>query len=42
MNEGLSKKLRYKQGRAAVINAPKGYSLDIETENTSVPLIHPH
>jgi|DewCreStandDraft_2_1066082.scaffolds.fasta_scaffold29220_1 hypothetical protein len=34
MSEGLSKKLRYKQGRATVINAPKGYSLDIDTENT--------
>ncbi len=32
MQEELLKKLRYKQGRATVLNAPEGYRLGIETE----------
>lgn len=35
MQEDLIKKLRYKDGRAAVINAPEGYRLGIETESES-------
>ncbi|NHM32838.1 hypothetical protein [Neobacillus terrae] len=30
--EELLKKLRYKEGRALVLNAPEGYSLDIEED----------
>ncbi|WP_199617728.1 hypothetical protein [Paenibacillus alkalitolerans] len=30
MNEELLKKLRYKEGRATVLNAPEGYRLGIE------------
>jgi len=32
MDNAVLKKLRYKQGRAIVINAPDGYALAIETE----------
>lgn len=32
MEKELSKKLRYKQGKAALINAPEGFQLDIPTE----------
>ena len=30
MEQELLKKLRYKEGRAAILNAPEGYSLGIE------------
>ncbi|TVY12029.1 hypothetical protein [Paenibacillus cremeus] len=33
MQEELVKKLRYKAGQAAVIHAPEGYRLGIETES---------
>jgi hypothetical protein len=33
MVEGLLKKLRYKEGPAAVLNPPLGYELGIETDN---------
>jgi hypothetical protein len=32
--EELVKKLRYKQGPAAIVNAPEGYHLGIENETT--------
>lgn len=32
MNEAILKKLRYKEGRAAVINAPEGYELGTQDE----------
>lgn len=32
MNEALLKKMRYKEGAAAVINPPEGYHLGIEAE----------
>jgi hypothetical protein len=33
MVEGLLKKLRYKEGPAAILNPPEGYELGIETDN---------
>jgi hypothetical protein len=32
MNQELLKKLRYKEGRATILNAPDGYRLGIESE----------
>lgn len=37
MSEELLKKLRYKEGRALVLNAPEGYRLGIETETGGSP-----
>ncbi|MFE5319845.1 hypothetical protein ACFQ88_14160 [Paenibacillus sp. NPDC056579] len=35
MNEALLKKLRYKEGRALVVNAPAGYKLGVEGTDTA-------
>ncbi|SEG26972.1 hypothetical protein [Paenibacillus sp. UNC499MF] len=37
MSEELLKKLRYKEGRALVLNAPEGYRLGVEAETGSPP-----
>ncbi|MFS0840968.1 hypothetical protein [Paenibacillus sp. 1P03SA] len=37
MSEVLLKKLRYKEGRALVLNAPEGYRLGIEAESGGSP-----
>lgn len=34
MDQALTKKLRYKEGRAAILNAPEGYSLGIEADSS--------
>lgn len=35
MNEGLLKKLRYKEGQALVVNPPEGYKLGIESKKSA-------
>ena len=35
MEQELLRKMRYKEGRAAVLNAPAGFQLGIETEGVT-------